>query len=62
MNYGVNRVTLVGIVSDQPRVSEKEGESFVANFPLATNEYYRNKEGEEVNKTEWHQIVFMSVT
>ncbi len=26
MKYGVNRVTLVGNVGDEPRVSEKEGE------------------------------------
>ena len=43
-------------------MSEKEGEAFVANFSLATNEYYRNKKGEEVNKTEWHQNVNMSGT
>ena len=60
MKYGVNRVTLVGNVGDEPRVSEKEGEAFVANFPLATNEFYRNKEGEEVQKVEWHRIVYMS--
>ncbi len=29
----------------------------MANFPLATNEFYKNKEGEEVSKTEWHRIV-----
>ena len=40
MKYGVNRVTLVGNVGDEPRVSEREGEAFVANFPLATNELY----------------------
>ncbi len=62
MKYGVNRVTLVGNVGDEPRVSEKEGEAFVANFPLATNQFYRNKEGEEVSKTEWHRIVNMSGT
>jgi hypothetical protein len=45
-----------------PKVSEREGEAFVANFPLATNQFYRNKEGEEVSKTEWHQIVNMSGT
>ena len=49
-------------MGDEPRVSEKEGEAFVANFPLATNQFYRNKEGEEVNKTEWHRIVYMSGT
>ena len=31
----------------------------MAYFQLATNEYYRNKEGEEVSKTEWHRIVNM---
>jgi len=62
MKYGVNRVTLVGNVGDEPRVSEKEREAFVANFPLATNEFYKNKEGEEVSKTEWHRIVNLSGT
>ena len=59
MKYGVNRVTLVGNVGEVPRVSEKEGEAFVANFPLATNEFYKNKEGEEISKTEWHRIVYL---
>ena len=62
MKYGVNRVTLVGNVDEVPRVTERDGEAFVANFPLATNEFYKNKEGEEVNKTEWHLIVYMSGT
>ena len=57
MKYGVNRVTLVGNVGEVPRVTERDGEAFVANFPLATDEYYRNKEGEEVSKTEWHRVV-----
>jgi single-strand DNA-binding protein len=62
MKCGVNRVTLVGNVGDEPRVSEKEGATFVASFPLATNEHYRNKEGEEVSKTEWHHSVVNVVT
>jgi single-strand DNA-binding protein len=62
MKYGVNRVTLVGNVGEVPKVSEREGEAFVANFPLATNEVWKDKEGEEVRKTEWHQIVNMSGT
>ena len=62
MKCGVNRVTLVGNVGEIPRVTERDGEAFVANFPLATNEFYKNKEGEEVSKTEWQQIVYMSGT
>ena len=61
MIYGVNRLTLVGNVGELPRVSEKEGEAFVANFPLATNEVWKDKEGEEVSKTEWHRIVYLSI-
>ena len=58
MKYGVNRVTLVGNVGEVPRVTERDGEAFVANFQLATNEFYRNKKGEEVNKTEWdHSVI-----
>jgi hypothetical protein len=34
----------------------------VANFPLATNEFYKNKEGEEISKTEWHHSVVNVVT
>jgi hypothetical protein len=62
MKYGVNRVTLVGNVGEVPRVSEKDGEAFVANFPLATNQFYKNKEGEEISKTEWHHSVVNVVT
>ena len=62
MKYGVNRVTLVGNVGEVPRVSEREGEAFVANFPLATNEVWRDKEGEEVRRTEWHQTVTLFVS
>jgi single-strand DNA-binding protein len=62
MKYGVNGVTLVGNVGEVPKVSERDGEAFVANFSLATNEFYKNKEEEEVSKTEWHRIVYMSGT
>ena len=62
MIYRVNRVKLVGKVGEVPRVSERDGEAFVANFPLATNEYYKNKEGEEISKTGCQRIVYMSGT
>jgi len=49
MKYGVNRVTLVGNVGEVPMVSEQDGEAFVANFPLATNEVWLDKQGEMAN-------------
>jgi single-strand DNA-binding protein len=33
------------------------GDSSIANFSLATNEYFTNREGEKVVKTEWHRVV-----
>jgi len=57
MKNGINRVTLVGKVGESPRVSLRDGEAFVANFPLATNETYRDRDGQEVHRTEWHRIV-----
>ena len=62
MKCGVHRVTIVENVGEMFLVSEREREAFVANFPLATNQFYRNKEGEEVNKTEWHHSVVNVVT
>ncbi len=62
MKYGVSRVILVGNVGEVPRVTERDGEAFVANFPLATNEVWKDKEGEEVSKTEWHRVVYLSGT
>jgi len=57
MKNGINKVTLVGTVGETPRISEKDGEPFAANFSLITNETYRDKDGEEVVKSQWHRIV-----
>ena len=62
MKYGVNRVTLVGNVGEVPRVTKRDGEAFVAIFPLATNEVWCDKEGEEVRRTEWQHNVVYDVT
>ena len=43
MKYEVKRVTLVGNVGDEPSVSEREGEAFVANCQEATNQFSQNK-------------------
>lgn len=53
----VNRVTLVGRVGKDPEVRYTGGGQAVANFSLATDESYKNREGEKVKKTEWHRIV-----
>ncbi len=53
---GVNKVILVGNLGKDPEVRYLEGGNSVANFTLATNEYYKDKQGARVERTEWHNI------
>ena len=54
---GVNKVILIGNLGKDPEVRTLEGGIQVARFPLATTEYYKDKTGNKVEKTEWHNIV-----
>lgn len=54
---GVNKVILVGNLGKDPEVRHLDTGKAVANFSLATSETYKNKAGEKVTNTEWHNIV-----
>ena len=54
---GVNKVILVGNLGKDPEVRYLDSGVAVANFSLATTETYKNKEGNRVSQTEWHNIV-----
>ena len=53
----VNKVILVGNVGNDPEVKYLDGGTAVAKFSLATTENYKNKAGERVSQTEWHNVV-----
>jgi len=53
----INKVILVGNVGKDPEVRYLDSGVAVANFPFATSETYKNKQGEKVTSTEWHNIV-----
>lgn len=53
----VNRVILVGRLGKDPEIRQTNGDQTVANFSIATDESYKNRDGEKVKKTEWHRIV-----
>lgn len=53
----VNKVILVGNVGKDPEVRYLEGGTAVCSFPLATSETYRNRDGDRVTTTEWHNVV-----
>jgi len=54
---GVNKVILVGNVGKDPEVKYFEGGTVKANFSLATGETYKDKQGNKVDSTEWHNII-----
>ncbi len=54
---GVNKVILVGNLGKDPEVRHLDNGRAVANFSLATSETYKNKQGERVTNTEWHNVV-----
>jgi len=53
----VNRVILVGNLGRDPEVRRLENGTAVAKFSVATNEGYKDKNGEWQNLTEWHDVV-----
>lgn len=54
---GVNKVILIGNLGKDPEMRTIEGGISVAKFPLATSEVYKNKEGQKITQTEWHNVV-----
>lgn len=53
----VNRVYLIGNVGRDPEVRYLESGTAVSKFSLATSETYKNRNGEKITNTEWHNIV-----
>ncbi len=55
---GVNRVTLIGFLGQDPEIRYMPNGGAVANLSLATSETWRDKQtGEQREKTEWHRVV-----
>lgn len=54
---GVNKVILVGNLGKDPEVLTFENGVKKAAFSLATTETYKDKDGNKVDQTEWHNIV-----
>ena len=54
---GVNHVFLIGNLGKDPEIQYIEGNIPVAKFPLATTESYKDKKGNTIPQTEWHNIV-----
>ena len=57
MPKSVNKVILVGNVGKDPEVRYSQSGTPVANFSLATNERFKDRNDEWQERTEWHSIV-----
>lgn len=53
---GVNKVILLGNLGADPEVKYLEGDNVVANLRLATTESYKDRNGNKVEQTEWHDL------
>ncbi len=53
---GVNKVILLGNLGADPEVKYLEGDNVVANIRLATTESYKDRNGNRVDQTEWHDL------
>lgn len=58
----VNKVILIGNLGGEPDFRQLESGARVARFSLATNENYKDKTGQWVKNTEWHNIVAWGYT
>ncbi|MDX1829259.1 MAG: single-stranded DNA-binding protein [Lutibacter sp.] len=52
-----NKVQLIGNVGQEPTITNLESGKKVARLSLATNENYKNSNGEKQTETNWHTIV-----
>ena len=52
-----NNVQLIGNVGNAPEIVNLESGKKLAKLSIATNESYKNSNGERVTNTDWHNLV-----
>ena len=56
MARGVNKVILVGNLGNDPDVKYTQGGMAITTLSLATSSVRKDKDGQQVEKTEWHRV------
>ncbi len=54
---GINKAILIGNLGKDPEIKYFEGNIAKVTFSLATSDSYKDKSGNRVEQTEWHNIV-----
>jgi len=53
----LNKVTLIGHLGQDPEIRYTKTGQAVASFSVATNEQWKDNDGNQQDRTEWHNIV-----
>ena len=53
----LNKAMLIGRLGQDPETRVTKSGSSVTSFTLATNDYWKDKQGNRQEKTDWHNIV-----
>jgi single-strand DNA-binding protein len=62
MNTLRNKVQLIGNLGSNPEIITLDSGKKLAKFSIATNETYKNAQGEKVTDTQWHNVVVWNKT
>ena len=54
---GVNKVILVGNLGQDPEIRYMQNGKAVANLSMATSETWKDQQGQQQEKTEWHRVI-----
>ncbi len=60
MSATLNKVMLIGRLGKDPELKYAANGTPVTNFTMATDESYTDREGNRVDKAEWHRVVVFS--
>ena len=52
-----NSITLIGHLGNDAQLVQTKNGNTLANISLATNDYYRNQNGDKITSTEWHRCI-----
>ena len=58
MARGVNKVILVGNLGNDPETRYSQSGSAITTISVATSESWKDKNGEQQERTEWHRVKF----
>lgn len=56
MARGINKVILVGNLGNDPETKYTQGGMAITTLSLATTSVRKDKDGQQIEKTEWHRV------